>query len=248
MVAEPKLERFFANLSDENFSVGEFSDNPGELEEILYYMDELKSRQITDALRAMSNEDYAGDYSPKNIIANLVKLYPLSQNIVHKILQDVPKSDHYFIEGFDVNERVYNALKHILKEAQTQNPSSTNRFQEYKKDVDKLAKDAEGLEQKAKEFQELRDQKRELEARVAALRRETDGEEIKKDIAELEDEERSLRRQKERQEEKKAELRSLIDNAKRELSEMQDNLESDEELNLIRELLEKFPIDAEESR
>ena len=244
MVREPKMESFFANLSDEHFSLNKLADNRDGLEELFYYLEESHCRQVTDAIKNLSDD--AGDYSRKNIVANLVRLYPLSQDLVHKILQDIPQSDYYFIEGFDVNEKVYKALKHILKDAQGKSVTTTKRFQEYQEDVEKLAKDAENMEQKAGQFQELRQRKRELEARIEELRRETDEKQINNKIAELEDEARSLEREKERQQARTAELHGIINDVKRELNAMKDNFDSDEDLELLGELLKNFPQDAED--
>lgn len=244
MGREPKMESFFTNLSDTNFSLKELAENREELEELLYYMEASRCKQVTDAIRKLSDEEV--EYSKRNIVSNLVRLYPLSQDLVHKILQDIPKSDFYFIEGFDLNEKVYKILKQGLKDAQGKSVTTTKRFQEYQEDVEKLARDAESLEEKALQFQELRQRKKQLEGRIEELRRETDEAEMAREIAALEDEERSLQNTKKQKEQEISDLHGTINSVKRELDALQDNFDHGEELELLGELLKKFPLDAED--
>lgn len=78
------------------------------------------------------------------------------------------------------------------------------------------------------------------------MKRETDEAEMKKKIAALEDEERSLQNRKKQREQEISNLHESINKVKRELDAYKDNFDNDEELELLGELLKKFPPDAED--
>ena len=78
------------------------------------------------------------------------------------------------------------------------------------------------------------------------MRRETDEAELAREIAALEDEERSLQNTKKQREQEISDLHGTINSVKRELDALQDNFDHGEELELLGELLKKFPLDAED--
>lgn len=163
MSSEPKLDSFLLNLSDTDFSLKELAENRDELEELLYYMEASHCKQVTDEIwKLTDSDDEGGKYSKRHIVINLVKLYPLSQDLVREILKGIKNSDQWFCEGVDVDEKVLHILRERLKKAKEDCINSTNRFNDYQKDVEKLADDAKSMEEQASQFQDLRQKNRNL--------------------------------------------------------------------------------------
>jgi len=242
MTGEPKLENFLTNLADASFSLEELTKDKDELAELLWYLDGSRSKQVVTSLKEWPNKN-----DRENIIKNVVSLYPLSQYLVREILTDISGSDYYFIGGFDIEELTYKKLRERLKETQGQSVKTTKRFQEYQEDIDKLIEEANKLEADAEKFRDLKLKKEDLIARVNALRQETDEDTMRQIIAELEDEQRNLEWQKTRQEEMKQKHKKMINDIKLELQSNEKKLD-ESELELLRELIETFPPDAEDGK
>ena len=247
MANEPKLENFFANLADKTFNpadLGRGDDTARErLVEVLWYLDDSRTAEVTKKLTEKRDVS-----ETRVIMTNLTRLYPLSRSLVLQILRDIPQSDHDFVAGLDAGQNVYRTIKKLLNEAEEASGITTKDFRVYKEDVERLENQAKQMEEKAVAFSEQLEKKRKLEERISKLERETDEARIQEDIAKLEDKERTLQQRQKQQKERREKMQKTIKEWERELEADKDKLKENEALPLLRELLAKFPADAEDKQ
>lgn len=240
MAREPKLESFFENLVDENFSVKEYATDRDDLAELLYYADKDNSRQVLDEILEKDEK------IREKIVENLTKLYPLTQDIIFEILKEFQKSDTMFLNGFDPEDRVLKHLNSVLKDVKEKRINLTKKVDDYNSKIEKLKNNMSELEDKRSEFNDKIKEKEELEARIEILKKETTEGALNSEVESLEIEEKNLQNQKRRLEEKREQLHKIIDDIKGEIVVLKERAEPGEELDLMRELLQKFPPDAED--
>ena len=244
-MSEPNKERFFATLKDKNFSLNNLKDNIDTINELLWYLDSdrVKSQEIVRDLVNMNNKDRV------ITITNLAKLYPLSQNLVLAILDnvDINYSDEAFIYGLDVANNVKNAIKGILENVHKVHGKLTNNTSIYKKEISSLKDKQIDLENELKENSALKAELEQLRAKVDQLTKETDETLQRKELEDLKDEEQRLLAKKRNQEDEKNKIQRHIVEICLELKAAEAQPGPKEKKKILQEFLLKFPKDAEEN-
>lgn len=253
MAFEPNKENFMARLTAADFELEDLLDDIDALQEVLWYLDGRRAREIVDTVfdaKATTRSQAA------QLIKNLAKLYPLSKPLVMSIMADVREvsrddgrrlyRDASFLEGFDAAEETRRAILATFKEIGGRAIRLTREVSEYQRSLERLAGERERLNQAADNLAELRRERDKLQAQVDKLREDTDekilreqNENLRVALEQLEGEKR--RRQTEMQEKQRR-----ISAVKAELKDLAKHTDSSEETRMIRDLLKKFPIDAED--
>ena len=246
-MAEPKIDHFLSLLADKNFGPIALNENPDNIAEVLWYIDPERAGSVLNKLiESPEKNEVKTEERRKQIITNLTKLYPLTQSLVLDILRNVNYSDDAFLVGFDLQQKVKQQIKSIMDNVKDKRLKLTGDVSRYTKEIEELNAEKEDLLQSADEHREAKERLENLRSEVQRLRHETDEEELTRRINELEGEknrlEEELVRQKDEQNKRSAEIEHLA----RELEAMQDRLDPGEETRLLRDLLRKFPHDAEE--
>ena len=106
-MAEPKIDHFLSMLADKNFQPVALKDNLDNMAEVLWYIDPERAKGgevVNKLIEAPESNEVKTEERRKQIITNLAKLYPLSQNLVLNILRNVDYSDDAFLVGFDLQQ------------------------------------------------------------------------------------------------------------------------------------------------
>ena len=248
MAVEPNKENFFAQMKDAGFDVNNLDADA--LQEIFWYL-----HRPAEVLGDLFDERKNSRREAEQVIKNLAKLYPLSREIVMAIMsssRDPQYSDGRkiyrdaaFLEGFDVAEKVRHEILSTLQEVQSRVIRLTKDAQDYQRELENLKADRQRLEQAAKNLDQLRRERDNLQLEVDKLREDTDEKKLQAKIDELNVELQRLQGQKRRHDADIKEKSRQINEVKLELQTLEKNIDDAEEMRLIKELLRKFPADAE---
>ena len=244
MASEPHIEHFFATLADADFSIDKVIGDDGNIEllpELLWYMKRSRAEQVCDELNDLSDEQR------ELVIQSLASLYPLSRELLARVLLDVRGGDANFIKGFDRSQQFCRSLKETLAFIESESGGSTRLFDNYKHDVDQLEKKANDLRARGEQFKDLQSRKATLEAEVERLQSELSKEKLEHDIDALRDEERRLRAQIREHEESFGKQQKIVNDVKNELKRSEKTMSRDEQ-QLLADLFARFPADAEDEK
>ena len=122
----------------------------------------------------------------------------------------------------------------------------TQQTNEYNYGIKELESKLEEYKTSADALKDLRKQRDKLQADVTRMEQEANADSLNKAIEDLEREKDQLEDKIREKNDKKKQLDSSIANLKKELSASEEKMETDEERNMLRELLKKFPSDAED--
>ena len=253
MAFEPNKENFMARLTATDFEVEDLLEDGDALQEVLWYLDGRRTREIIDTVfdaKATTRSRAA------QLIKNLAKLYPLSKPLIMGIMADVREvsrddgrrlyRDASFLEGFDAAEETRRAILATFKEIGGRVIRLTREVSDYQRSLEQLKGERERLNQAAGKLEDLRRERDELQVQVDKLREDTDeknlraqNENLRVALEQLEGEKR--RRQAENQEKERR-----IAEIKAELNDLTKRTDSSEEMRMIKDLLKKFPSDAED--
>lgn len=179
------------------------------------------------------------------ILENLMKLYPLSQNLVFYILRRSENYEEFFVRGLDIKERVYKCIKDIISEMRSKAGKDrlTKRFEDYEHDIKCLEERVEELKSNISKEKEYLEKKQKLEEEYCNLKQESSQEMRDAKIEELNKQINELQMKKKRFEKEYDGKQKNLAKLKKELAEDKDKLESEDEKRLLKELLKKFPKD-----
>lgn len=245
MAREPNIGGFFAILDDEDFAVEKLIDasgNSDNLQEILWYMDEDRARQISVELRKKD------DKSRGRVIQNLARLYPLSRNLLYRILTDIRGSDYHFVKGFDMSRQFLDIVSSLLADIESKSGKNTRTFNDYKESVESLRRESERLRAASEQFKDLKAERDRLESEIERLKTEADAGKLNREIEELRDEERELRNRLRQLEEDHAKRHKTVNDLKNELRALESKADSGKELQLLQQLFREFPPDVEDEK
>ena len=251
MAFEPNKENFMARLTATDFNVEDLLEDVDALQEVLWYLDSRRTREIVEAVFDAKTTTH----SPQ-LIKNLAKLYPLSKPLIMSLMADVREiqrddgkrlyRDASFLEGFDAAEETRRAILATFKEIGGRVIRLTKEVNKYQQTLEDLEGERARLNQVAGELEDLRRTRDELQAQVDKLREDTDEKKLREQnenlrviLEQLEGEKR--RRQTEQQEKERR-----IAVIKNELKVLAEHTDSSEETRMIKDLLKKFPSDAED--
>lgn len=251
---EPNKENFMARLTSKNFSVEELLDDVDSLKEVLWYLDGGRTREIVETLfdaEVTSREESA------QLIKNLAKLYPLSKSLIMSIMADsreLPHAvndrplyrDYLFLNGFDAAEETRLAIIATFNEINSNLFLLTREVKKYRKSLEELEGERDRLNETTETLETLRHERDELQAQIDRLRADNDEQKFREENENLHGTLIRLEGEKKRRQAELAEKRCCIKLLTAELAASADKDKSAEETQLLKELMKKFPSDAED--
>lgn len=248
MAVEPNKENFLAQMKDADFDISQLDADA--MQEIFWYLN-----RPAEVLGDVFDKNKTSRREAEQIITNLAKIYPLSREIVLAIMSN-SRSPQYsdgkkiyrdaaFLEGFDVAEKVKQEILSTLKDIEDRVVLLTKDTRDYRQSLENLKSDRQRLERAAADLDKLRNERNRLEREVEKLREDTDEKKLQSKIDELNVEIQRLEGKKRRHNADVEEKSRRINELEAELQALEKNIDNEEEIRLIRELLRKFPADAE---
>ncbi|MBQ9441893.1 MAG: hypothetical protein IJU55_02655 [Selenomonadaceae bacterium] len=248
MAVEPNKENFLAQMKDADFDISQLDVDA--MQEIFWYLN-----RPAEVLGDVFDKNKTSRREAEQIITNLAKIYPLSREIVLAIMSN-SRSPQYsdgkkiyrdaaFLEGFDVAEKVKQEILSTLKDIEDRVVLLTKDTRDYRQSLENLKSDRQRLERAAADLDKLRNERNRLEREVEKLREDTDEKKLQSKIDELNVEIQRLEGKKRRHNADVEEKSRRINELEAELQALEKNIDNEEEIRLIRELLRKFPADAE---
>lgn len=248
MAVEPNKENFLAQMKDADFDITQ--SDADAMQEIFWYLN-----RPAEVVGDVFDKSKTSRREAEQIITNLAKIYPLSREIVLAIMSN-SRSPQYsdgkkiyrdaaFLEGFDVAEKVKQEILSTLKDIEDRVVLLTKDTRDYRQSLENLKSDRQRLERAAADLNKLRNERNRLEREVESLREDTDEKKLQSKIDELNVEIQQLEGKKRRHNADVEEKSRRINELEAELQALEKNIDNEEEIRLIRELLRKFPADAE---
>lgn len=236
-MGEPNLDEFLRHLASKDY-LREIGNRKID-EEVLWYCDSSRAPQVVKALLGK------GESERGRIITSLATLYPLSANIVKAIVQQIRESDQFVSDAFQLH---YDLVRESGKAFQAigQNRRSTSVMQDLRGKLAKLEQEAEQLSPIREEIENYNKMLEELRIANDESGLKSTRDALKQQVDEYENVIAGLKREIESKKKKKEELQ---EREKHYLDELK-NLEqvgSEEQKRLWRELLATFPGDMEEA-
>ena len=226
------------NLLNERPTLEEYKEK---IELLFVYLGESYVATVWDAAQKKDT------VQQEKIMENIMTLYPLSQGLVHHILREVSQSDGFLVRGADIGDKVYKALKNILKQMQSEKQlkgeKMTERFARYENDLNALDEEIKKLQQDSDKLQSYKIEKQKKETKKEQLEKETNPEERRKILEKLDNEIADLQAKKRAYEASEGEKLRFKEKLEKELKEEYDKIDNEKEKKLIRELLKEFPVD-----
>ena len=246
MATSENLDKFISILSKNNILDLKLSQNNIDNEEFIDNIKLIFTFFQLDYKEAVWHKIKSlGKNELENVLINLMKLYPFSQNIVLELLKKREQYDEMFVQGLDFNVDVCRCLSDIIFDMRRASGDGrlTKRFEVYEADIKDLEKKIEELKNNIKTNQKYCIQKRELEAELKELEKESKWEEQEANLANLEKEINEIKNKKAIYEKEIKEKKDKLKKIKEELELEKDKFE-DKDMNMhLRELLKKFPAD-----
>lgn len=212
------------NGNEENAVIDRFFDESGDsvqtFEQLLYF---CKKEQASTVVHEIEN---LGD-SPKKqrVISSLVSLYPVSRNIVFKLLNYSDMSQMEFIEAFDFNDSLLKKIRDSLDSVKENSSETDWKFRDYSDEILELEKDIEELREHREEMLDQSDdykkkkaEKDKLEEEIEKFNKMFNEGGIEKSIK---DKQRELEELKEKVKKKMEDAQKL----EQELKEIKENIE-----------------------
>lgn len=239
-MAEPRLEHFLTILKNKDFSFGELAEQDDDLKEFLYFGATERAELVAEKIAEQIDKD-------RNIILqNLALMHPLSQHIVAWVLKKIKNADTPITEGFDINEAILKGIRKNFEILFKKAKNLTQERIEYQEAIKKLKEEADQYKEATEEVKKLRAERKKWQAKVDKLKEDASATNIKHSIEELKKEEARLKSEEQSDKKEEENLRISINEIKKELEDNKKIANNDEELELLRKLLKKFPIDVEE--
>ncbi len=252
---EPSKEGFLARLKASDFNPSNLLDDINALQEILWYFDEERTHEIVVEILTPSKTSRA---DAEQIITNLAKLYPLSSALIKKIMSSLrnPKyedgvelyRDAEFLDGFDVAKIMRDEIVKTFSDVENRVVRLTKEVQNYKNDLARLNKDKSELERNLAKLRDVAAERDRVQAEVEQLRIDTDEQKLKKQIEDLNNEKNQLEAIKAEHKSRINQREKSIRDVKAELQDLEKHSNRDEEIQIIRELFQRFPNDAEDKQ
>ena len=252
---EPNKESFLERMKAPDFNPLTLAEDVQALREILWYVDEERTREIAADILTPSKTSRA---DAEQIITNLAKLYPLSRALVMKIMSSLRNPnysddkklyrDAEFLDGFDAAKILRDEIVSTFNEVENRIFRLTKEVQEYKRTLANLKADRVQLERQAAALRTVAAERDQVQAQVNQLRIDTDENKLRDQLEELRAEKNHLEATKADHLAEIEKQEKSIRDVKAELKDLQGRSNSDEEIRLIKELFKKFPNDAEDGR
>lgn len=246
MATSENLDKFISILSKNNILDLKLSQNNIDNEEFIDNIKLIFTFFQLDYKEAVWHKIKSlGKNERENVLINLMKLYPFSQNIVLELLKKREQYEELFVQGLDFKMSVCGCLSEILFDMRraSRDGRLTKRFEDYEAYIKDLEKKFEELQSNISKNREYYEKKQHLEAELKDLEKEFQKEEQETCLAKLEKEINEIKNKKIIYEKEIKEKKDKLKKIKEELELEKDKFE-DKDMNMhLRELLKKFPAD-----
>lgn len=246
MATSENLDKFISILSKNNILDLKLSQNNIDNEEFIDNIKLIFTFFQLDYKEAVWHKIKSlGKNERENVLINLMKLYPFSQNIVLELLKKREQYEELFVQGLDFEMSVCGCLSEILFDMRRASGDGrlTKRFEDYEAYIKDLEKKFEELQSNISKNREYYEKKQHLEAELKDLEKEFQKEEQETCLAKLEKEINEIKNKKIIYEKEIKEKKDKLKKIKEELELEKDKFE-DKDMNMhLRELLKKFPAD-----
>lgn len=252
---EPDKKHFFAVLKAADFNPSNLLKNPQSLQEILWYFDEDRIKEI--AKEILSPEKNSRD-DAEQIITNLAKLYPLSKFLVMEIMSSLRKPnysdgkplycDAEFLDGFDVGKTMHAEITATFNEVESRIIRLTKEVKEYKNSLESLKANKNELQRQSAALREVANERDNLRAQIEQLRIDADENRLKQQMDELKAEKNQLEAAISGHKLRVSQYEKNIRDIKAELKDWEQRPQYAAEVRALKELFKKFPNDAEDKK
>lgn len=132
-------------ISENNKSIIEILEDNGrkissEIEQLLYYCNQNRSETVENAFNQLKDKD------KKVIFRALVYLYPLTQNIIIRMIKKADNKPIDFLELYDQNKEMLKIIEGNISIVKDNSNYTNVGVSDYSKKLNKLLKDIEDLE------------------------------------------------------------------------------------------------------
>lgn len=212
---EPNIKELVESLAEEDFVEGIFQRNRDAYEEVSQLMYFLRREQVATLYNEISElkED-----KKQRVFTSLVKLYPMSQDIVKHLVIKREKAPVDFLHIYDRNKELLDSFKKTVKELKESSYSNSSEYNRYQKELETLGNEISELKtslqklyESESELKEARDQKANLEAKRQELIDEYTHGNLEHDIENLKQEIENLKAKQRQQSEEKKRLKKELD-------------------------------------
>lgn len=251
-MAEPNLNNFIADLMAEDFNLLQIVANGGsdeysslsqkKLYDAIWFFDKRHAATVVDYIRREMDID-----DQNKVMSRLAQLYPLSQNIVLRMLQSLPKTTDGLREGFDLGKEVLGEISANIILISKNSGKITREFENYAKEIERKKTDIKKYEEIIAKDTSYAREKKELDTKIKALMEEASKDNKQKVLDAKHQEIERLKKEKEDLIAKNKEAETIRSKLKKEIKECEGKLEKTSEKESLRSLLELFPKDVEEN-
>lgn len=219
---EPNIKKLIEDLAEENFLEGIFMGNKDAYDEISQLMYFMRREQVSTLYNEISElkED-----KKQRIFTSLVKLYPMSQDIIKHLIIKREKTPLDFLHIYDYNKELLESFRQTIKEIKESSYSNSSEYNSYQRELEKLNSEILELEGKRQElyesksgWKEAKDKKSKLEAEIQEIIYECDQGNLNHDIENLKREIENLKTKQRKKTEEKEYLRKELDEIIEELN------------------------------
>ena len=243
-MSEPMLDKFLLSLQKENFTLKDVltrdiasQEEYMQVYQAVLYLDKEHINTVLEGFKKLSAD------KQKLVVKNLIQLYPMSQHLLNQILYNYSESDSRLVDGFDENEQILMRISSVVKEMDKYMHQWTKKSLDYKNDIDQLIKKRENYKQAVEEDKEYLLKREEINHEIELLKKEATSENRQKRLTEKRVELEKLKHEKESFLRENKELNDKKKKLVAELQKMQNNLGSDEDKQLLQQLLKRLPKD-----
>lgn len=225
---EPNLQELLESLASENFTEEVFMngrDADTEIIQLLYFMQEKQTAALYKQITQMT------DSKKRNVIDSLIRLYPLSKNIITALLRKREAVPVDFLRIYDMDCMMLHNIRNTLAEIKDNSTSTNIQYKRYlseieeeSKKIDALRSGIEQLNAVSKEAKEKRETREQLQEQLEMLKKDYESGGLENDIQALEEEIEELKIRK--------------------VKRIRDKKQLDQELNEIKESLRHEEDDA----
>lgn len=195
MINSPDLENLVEILKKEN-SKQEIFESEENIGNLLYF---LREENIGTFYKEIEkNFEISEENKYENIIVNLVQFFPLTEEIVKKIIYHMKNNENKYIDqGYDISGILINNLRFFLSNFDKIKDTQIKKIKTYNLQIEKYNKQKEELESRKKEIKEKGAENQVLYNEVENLKKEV--EELKISFSEEGLENKKIELQQERE-------------------------------------------------
>ena len=211
---EPNIKELMESLAEEDFLEIIFQRNRDASEEVAQLMYFLRREQAATLYNEISELEVG---KKQKVFSSLVKLYPLSQDIVKHLVIKREKAPVDFLRVYDQDRELLASIRETIRDIKENSHASSSVYNQYQREIEKVTEEINQLEDSLKKLGEsMSGLKEKLEERArleGEIKRMEDYQQgnLEGDIESLKLEIESRRKKQREQEGKKERMKKELD-------------------------------------